>query len=76
MATVVTKLLAAAGPVVLGVSPTEVRNATFDHIDVDFDRAIDAATFTTADVSVVGPVGVRTTMFGIVLSAACASPRT
>ncbi|MBI3462840.1 MAG: hypothetical protein HY000_07235 [Planctomycetes bacterium] len=48
------RLLDATGPRVLGHTPTEVRNAAFDHIDVTFSEAIDLATFTIADVRISG----------------------
>ena len=38
-------------------APRITVTATFDHIDVAFDSAINASTFTTADVSITGPVG-------------------
>src|SRR4051794_29735154 len=50
-------LLATSGPRIIALSPTEVRNAAFDHIDVTFDKAIDPASFTTADVAIAGPSG-------------------
>lgn len=50
-------LLDSTGPRVLSVSPTEVRNAVFDHVDVVFNEAIDSGTFTAADVALTGPVG-------------------
>jgi hypothetical protein len=50
----------AAGPRVIGLTPTEVRNATFDHVDVQFDRAMDPSTFTTDDVSITGAAGAVT----------------
>lgn len=50
-------LLNAAGPAVTSVTPTDVRNATFDHIDVNFDTAIDPTTFMTTDVSITAPAG-------------------
>ena len=49
----------------LSHSPTEVRNDVFDHIDVIFDEAIDAATFTVADVVITGPAGISPTATSI-----------
>ena len=46
-----------AGPIITAVTPLQVQNAAFDHIDIDFDSPIDAATFTSDDVSIISPVG-------------------
>jgi hypothetical protein len=51
-------LLDSTGPHVLSVTPQEIRNAVFDHLDVRFDEAVDAATFTPADVGILGPNGI------------------
>ncbi len=50
-------LLDAVGPRILSISPTEIRNAAFDHVDVEFSEPIDPATFTIDDVSIVGADG-------------------
>src|SRR5580765_3036802 len=50
-------LLDSAGPRVLSLTPLEMRNAVFDHVDVRFNEAIDANTFTDADIAIVGPNG-------------------
>jgi hypothetical protein len=51
------RMLLASGPVILGISPTEVRNATFDHVDVTFNGPIDPSSFTIDDVTIAGPSG-------------------
>ena len=40
---------------ITAVTPTLVINATFDHVDVTFNEAINPTTFTTNDVSLTGP---------------------
>src|SRR5205823_4275291 len=52
------RVLLDSGPRVLSVTPTEVRNAAFDHVDISFDKAIDPTTFTPDDVAITGPSGV------------------
>jgi hypothetical protein len=51
------RVLPSSGPFVLRVTPTGVRNAVFDHVDVTFNEAIDATTFAPAQVSLRGPAG-------------------
>src|SRR5207249_11370020 len=51
-------LLAAGGPWIMTITPPEVRNSTFDHVDVTFNESIDPTTFTTDDVNLAGPPGV------------------
>jgi hypothetical protein len=51
------RILPSSGPLILSATPTEVRNAVFDHVDVTFNEAIDPATFTAAEVSLQGPDG-------------------
>ncbi len=46
-----------AGPRVTTVTPLEVRNATFDHVDVTFSRPLDFSAFAPADVTLVGAAG-------------------
>ena len=48
------------GPRVIALTPTEVRNSAFDHVNVTFDGPIDGTTFTTQDVSMIGPAGTVT----------------
>jgi YD repeat-containing protein len=50
-------LLATSGPRINSVTPTQIQNAVFDHIDVTFNEAIDSTTFTTQDVTITGPSG-------------------
>ena len=50
-------LLDAAGPRIIDITPTEVRNADFDHLDVTFNEAINSQTFTPSDVSITGLAG-------------------
>src|SRR4051794_17737159 len=50
-------LLDADGPRVLSVTPTEIRNAAFDHVDVTFNEPIDPSIFDAADVTLAGPAG-------------------
>ena len=51
------RLLDGSGPRVLSITPTEVRNATYDHVDVTFSTTIDATSFTPSDVKLDGPSG-------------------
>src|SRR4051794_13211796 len=53
-------LLDSGGPRVVALTPTEVHNVAFDHIDVTFDGPIDGPTFTSQDVSMTGPAGTVT----------------
>ena len=48
---------AESGPAVFWHQPTVLAAGTLDHVDVTFDKTIDGATFTTADVSLTGPAG-------------------
>jgi hypothetical protein len=41
-------LLDGAGPYILSITPTEVRNGTFDHIDMAFNEAVDPTSVTTS----------------------------
>jgi RHS repeat-associated protein len=50
-------VLAAAGPTVLSISPTEVRNDVFDHVDVLFDEEVAPRSFSVEDVQIDGPSG-------------------
>ena len=50
-------MLDAAGPRIIDITPTEVRNADFDHLDVTFNEAINSETFTPGDVSISGLAG-------------------
>src|SRR4051812_6919616 len=50
-------LLDSSGPRIISSTPTEVRNAAFDHLDVTFNEAIDPETFSTQDVAITGSVG-------------------
>jgi len=47
--------LLSQGLMITAVTPTQVINATFDHVDVTFNEAINPTTFTTNDVSLTGP---------------------
>ena len=49
--------LLVSGPWVLSITPTEVRNAVYDHVDVSFNSDIDAASFSPTDVTLNGPAG-------------------
>ena len=49
------RTLLSTGPRITAITPTEVINATFDHIDVTFNESIDPTTFTTGDVTMTGP---------------------
>src|SRR5437016_4387931 len=53
-------LLDAAGPRVVELTPQEVRNAVFDHVDVRFNEALDARTFALDDVLITGADGPAT----------------
>jgi hypothetical protein len=46
-----------SGPQIISYSPSEVRNAIFDHVDVQFNETIDPNTFTVDDVLIKGPAG-------------------
>jgi hypothetical protein len=50
-------LLDAAGPRIIEITPTEVRNATFDHLDITFSEAVNSQTFTPSDVTITGLAG-------------------
>ena len=50
-------MLDGTGPRILSATPLDVRNAVFDHLDVTFNKPIDAVTFTTQDVAIAGPEG-------------------
>ncbi|MFV1968517.1 MAG: Ig-like domain-containing protein [Pirellulaceae bacterium] len=50
-------MLDGTGPRVLDVTPQEIRNDVFDHIDVVFSEAMDASTFTADDIAISGPTG-------------------
>jgi len=54
------RTLLSQGPRITAITPTEVINATFDHVDVTWNEPIDSTTFTTGDVSVSGPPGAVT----------------
>jgi len=47
--------LLSQGLMITAVTPARVINATFDHVDVTFNEAINPTTFTTNDVSLTGP---------------------
>jgi hypothetical protein len=49
------RTLLSQGLMITAVTPTQVINATFDHVDVTFNEAINPTTFTTNDVSLTGP---------------------
>ena len=49
------RTLLTSGPRIVAITPTQVINATFDHVDVTFNEPIAPATFTTDDVSLTGP---------------------
>ena len=51
------RLLLDAGPKIINITPTEVRNADFDHLDVVFNEAVASATFTSDDVAIFGATG-------------------
>jgi RHS repeat-associated protein len=51
------RTLLASGPRITAISPTELINATFDHVAVTWNEPIDQTTFTTDDVSLSGPAG-------------------
>ncbi len=48
------RTLLSQGLMITAVTPTQVINATFDHVDVTFNEAINPTTFTTNDVSLTG----------------------
>jgi len=48
------------GPRITAITPTQVINGTFNHVDLTFDTPIDPTTFTTDDASLTGPPGVGT----------------
>src|SRR5271157_606014 len=48
------------GPRITAITPTQVINGTFDHVDLTFDTPIDSTTFTTDDATLTGPPGVGT----------------
>ena len=54
------RTLLSGGPRITAITPTEVINATFDHVDVTWNEAIDPTTFTNGDVTLTGPSGVGT----------------
>ncbi len=56
--TLESRTLLSQGLMITAVTPTQVINATFDHVDVTFSEAINPTTFTTNDVSLTGPPGV------------------
>jgi hypothetical protein len=47
--------LLSQGLMITALTPTQVINATLDHVDVTFNEAINPTTFTTNDVSLTGP---------------------
>ena len=53
--TLESRTLLSQGLMITAVTPTQVINATFDHVDVTFNEAINPTTFTTNDVSLTGP---------------------
>ena len=53
--TLESRRLLSQGLMITAVTPTQVINATFDHVDVTFNEAINPTTFTTNDVSLTGP---------------------
>jgi len=46
------------GPRITAITPTQVINGTFDHVDLTFSAPIDPTTFKTDDATVTGPPGV------------------
>ena len=50
-------MLDAAGPRVLSLSPSQLNGASLDHVDVEFDRPIDPASFTIEDIAIAGRDG-------------------
>jgi len=56
------------GAYITGHLPATAPKTGFDHIDVTFDKAIDAATFTASDISLVGPNGNPVTITGVSLT--------
>ncbi|MCY2992548.1 MAG: hypothetical protein NTY19_32405, partial [Planctomycetota bacterium] len=53
-------LLDATGPRITGATPRLPLRGPLDHLDVTFSEAIDAASFTLADVTAAGPAGLLT----------------
>ncbi len=53
--TLESRTLLSQGLMIAAVTPTQVINATLDHVDVTFNEAINPTTFTTNDVSLTGP---------------------
>jgi RHS repeat-associated protein len=51
------RTLLSGGPRITAITPSEVINATFDHVDVTFNETIDPTTFSAADASLTGPPG-------------------
>ncbi|MFI5461158.1 MAG: Ig-like domain-containing protein, partial [Isosphaerales bacterium] len=51
------RTLLTGGPWIISITPTQVINRAFDHVDVTFNEPIDPTTFTTAEVSLTGPAG-------------------
>src|SRR5437016_755111 len=49
--------IAPAGPRVINVTPTEVQNLPFDHLDVQFNVPINSASVGTDDLTITGPSG-------------------
>ncbi len=52
--TLESRTLLSQGLMIAAVTPTQVINATLDHVDVTFNEAINPTTFTTNDVSLTG----------------------
>ena len=53
--TLESRTLLSQGLMITAVTPTQVINVTFDHVDVTFNEAINPTTFTTNDASQTGP---------------------
>src|SRR5208283_4926549 len=53
--TLESRTLLSQGLMIPAVTPTQVINATFDHVEVTFNETINPTTFTTNDVSLSGP---------------------
>ena len=51
------RVVPSTGPRIISYTPPEVRNAVFDHINVQFSAPIDPTTFTVDDVLIKGPAG-------------------
>jgi hypothetical protein len=47
-------MLDAAGPRILSLTPAQLNGASLDHVDVEFDRPIDPASFTIEDAAIAG----------------------